>query len=312
MPVVRTLRSGIRRTGVALAVGASTLALAACGISAPSSSSGPSTARAGGTTTITMPSAAAQGTTTNRGREDASPDADEANERIELHDAPPSRADTGAQTSVVPITSAGTHHVRGSLGDGVLQVHAATGEAIHLILEGVSVLSSDGPALSATGPGDIIVELAHGTTNALLSVTGDAISAAGDLLVTGPGSLVVTAMSGHGITGRGEVVLDADRLSISAGGDAVQGQDAVRVVGGEIDAVAGGDAFRSPVHRAPDEDGTSGLVEILGGRIHVSSDSPSRFPSDDGPGGPTGRTLDIGHTTAPDRPALPLEADAVA
>lgn len=291
MPVVRTLRSGVRRTTVALAVGASTLALAACGVAAPSSSTVSAMARSGTAPSIAAPSSNADTSGTSRERDEDTEGDDEADDRgggehrVDLSDAAAAQDAQGPQT--VAITTAGTHRIHGSLGEGVLQVRAPEGEVVHLVMEGVSVLRSDGPALSVTGPGDTLLELAEETTNALLSVADDAVSAAGDLFVTGPGSLVVTALQGDGLTSGGEAVLDAGHVAISAGGDAVHGKDAVRVLGGEVDAVGGARAFRS-----------SGPVELLGGRLHVDSQIPSAVPSADAPAAPALRTVDVATTAA--------------
>lgn len=176
------------------------------------------------------------------------------------------------------ITSGGTYTLTGAITDGMIEVE--TDKDVKLILNGVTVTNSNGPALYVANADNVVVELAAGTTNTFTDSSTysgwdedvcAAIFSHDDLVIQGEGSLVVNGNYEDGIVGKDDLKVTGGNLTITAKDDGLRGRDSVYITGGTLEISAGGDAIRS---NNSDETG-KGWIKIDAGVLSLSA-------SDDG------------------------------
>jgi hypothetical protein len=200
--------------------------------------------------------------------------------------------------SVVTITEAGFYNISGTLTDGQIVV-AADDEAddVTLILNGVNITNSDGPAIYVVSADGATITLAEGTHNYLTDGaaynlgTDDEPDAAlfsnSDLVINGTGSLSVDANYADGIASKDDLTIESGTITVAAVDDGIRGRDSVVISGGAITLNAGGDGIKA----TNDEDVAKGYVTISGGTISITA-------VDDGIQAETAITVSGGSTAA--------------
>lgn len=175
---------------------------------------------------------------------DASYDASTAT-LIKLADGATTVSGTGAtiEGDTVTITDAGTYVMSGSIGNGQLIVAAPDDAKVQLVLDGVSITSSDSAALLVSSADKVFVTLPANRDNTLATSAAYAASDEGidgtifakdDLIFNGGGKLTVSSAEGHGIVGNDDVKLCLDssgKLMVTAAKSALNANDSVRSTG---------------------------------------------------------------------------------
>ena len=180
----------------------------------------------------------------------------------------------------VTITAAGTYLITGTLSEGSITVAAGEEDKVQLVLSGVSVHNSDGPALYVRSGDKVFLTLADGTDNALTDGSGytvtdgdteldAAVFSRSDLTINGGGSLTVTGSNKHGVVSKDDLVVVGCDLIVTAQNAALSGKDCVKIAEASLNLTAGTDGIRSD----NDEDAECGYVYIHSGDITVRSDS---------------------------------------
>lgn len=174
----------------------------------------------------------------------------------------------GASTSQISIAStlAGVEYLlSGTTTDGYLEITSS--ERVKVTLDGVSITSSNGPALSMLSTDRCFLHLATGTTNTLTDSatytrTGSgALYTAGPMLFNGKGSLTVTGVKSHAIYGKTYIRVFEGSITVpTAAKDAIHSKTLFRMDGGKLDLTALGDGI----------DGDTGSAEIHGGSLRVN------------------------------------------
>jgi hypothetical protein len=208
---------------------------------------------------------------------------------------------TGATASagLITISEAGTYVLSGSFTGQVL-VTADSEDKVQIVLDGVTITSTDGPAINVQQADKVFLTLADGTQNAVSdseNYTLDAdsdepnacIYAKDDLTINGSGSLTVTGVYNHGIYCKDDLKVCGGTLTITAANAGLKGKDSVSVCAGTISITSGGDAIKSN----NDSDTTLGWVAIDGGDITLSA-------GDDGIDAETAVTVNGGTLTVTD------------
>ena len=184
--------------------------------------------------------------------------------------------------STVTITEEGVYIVSGSLSDGQIIVDADDSAKVQIVLNNVSVTSSDSAALYVKSADKVFVTLADGTENTLAnggSFTADgdtnvdgAIFAKDDITINGSGSLTVSSPAGHGIVGKDDVKIAGGIITIEAAKHGVQANDSVRVAEADVNITAGTDG----IHVSDDADEEEGTASdsyfyIADGSVTISA-----------------------------------------
>ncbi|QWU17886.1 carbohydrate-binding domain-containing protein [Paenibacillus sophorae] len=168
---------------------------------------------------------------------------------------------TGAAVddSTVNITAGGNYILSGSLTDG--QVNINTKERVNLILSGISITNSSGPALLVTDAKEVTITLTPGTTNSLSddgsTDENDAALFTNDtLVINGEGALVVTGSNNEGISSDDDIIVNGGSIKVTAPDDGINAHDDITINGGYVNVIADGDGIDS-----------NGTVNINGGTV---------------------------------------------
>ncbi|GII05672.1 carbohydrate-binding domain-containing protein [Planobispora takensis] len=177
--------------------------------------------------------------------------------------------------STVTITAGGVYRFSGTLSDGQVVV-TAPDATVRLILDGADVSSSSTAAIAATEVGELIVILADGSRNTLADAgsyaddadVNAALFSAGDLTVTGAGSLEVRGNGNDAIAAKDGLVVQSGTVTVTrAADDGIRGKDYVVVDGGTVTVTSGGDGIKADNA----EDADSGYVSVTGGAVTVTA-----------------------------------------
>ena len=189
-----------------------------------------------------------------------------------------------ADGKTVTVTKAGTYLVNGSMADGQIVVDTADDSKVVLVLNGVSLACSDGPAVFVkTAPKRVEFYTAAGSVNILSDGTGYVVAdedqaegqiypnaciyACEDLRFEGEGTLYVNGNADKGINTKDDLDVRSGTLVITSVGVGMRGNDSVTVSGGEITVTAGGDGIKS----ANIETVGKGQVLIENGTLYITA-----------------------------------------
>ena len=178
--------------------------------------------------------------------------------------------------NVLLIDDEGDYLLSGELNGRIL-IDAGKKEKVRLILNGVTINSTDSAAIFALKADKATLTMAEGSVNSVtaggnLLVEDDeeldaAIYSKADLVINGEGSLNVTSPKYHGILSKDDLRIISGSITVNAYDDGIRGRDALLVYGGEINVAAGNDGLKSN----NDEDAEKGYISIDGGKVTVSA-----------------------------------------
>ncbi|MGI6109305.1 MAG: carbohydrate-binding domain-containing protein [Eubacteriaceae bacterium] len=175
------------------------------------------------------------------------------------------------------ISSEGTYILTGTLDDGQILVTAGDSAKVQIVLNGVTITNSDGPAIYVKSGDKIFVTLAANSSNTL-SDTGAAYAAAddntdgvvfskSDLCFNGSGSLTINAGYKHGIVSKDDLVMTGGTYNITAAGQGLAGKDCIKIADGSYTINAGTDCLQSD----NTEDASKGYIYIQGGTFNLTA-----------------------------------------
>ena len=151
--------------------------------------------------------------------------------------------------STVTITQAGSYTLTGSLSDGQILVDAGNENKVRLILNGVSITSSDSAAIYVRSADKVVISLMDGTSSTLSNggnfVQTDennvdaVIFSKDDLTLKGSGFLTISSPAGHGIVGKDDLKIKSGTLSITAARKTLSANDTLTVDDGVLTLNAG-------------------------------------------------------------------------
>lgn len=175
------------------------------------------------------------------------------------------------------ITSGGTYTFSGTKKDVMITVDAKDAD-VNIILDGVTINNSNGPAIYVRKADKVTITLADGTVNTLsdgssYSVTdGDTtldavIFSKADLTINGSGTLNLTGNYKHGVVSKDDLIVSSGTFDITSANVGLNGKDCVKINGGDITINAGSDGIRSD----NDEDTSKGYIYIYGGKTDITA-----------------------------------------
>ncbi len=175
----------------------------------------------------------------------------------------------------VTITAAGTYILTGSLDDGSVIVDATKDDKVQLVLNGVSIRSSDYAAIYVKQADKVFVTLADGTVNTLVNggsytqtdenEVDAVIFAKDDITFNGTGTLRITANAGSGVVGKDEVTITMGVYEITAAEHAIRAKDSLAIADGSFTLYANEDGL----HAENGDDETLGSIYIAGGSFVI-------------------------------------------
>ena len=176
-----------------------------------------------------------------------------------------------AEGSTVTISTAGTYIVSGNLTDGSITVTTSENDKVQIVLNGVKIACSSGPAIDVRSADKCFVTLAEGTQNSLSDASEDAnacIYATCDLTINGSGSLDVSGNYRHGVFSKDDLVVYGGSINVSAVEDGLNGKDSVKIGAGDISIDSGADGVKSSKSTSPEK----GFVYVSGGSLSIDAE----------------------------------------
>ena len=153
-------------------------------------------------------------------------------------------------SSTLKITEGGIYNLTGTISDG--NIYIDTKDNVKLILNGVTINSSDGPAIYIENANVVYIELASGTVNYLTdsetysdSNINGTIFSKDDLIIGGDGKLVIDANYEDGIVSKDNLKIVSGKFEIESVDDGIRGKDSVVIMNGNFKINASGDAIKS-------------------------------------------------------------------
>lgn len=174
--------------------------------------------------------------------------------------------------SKVTITSAGDYRFTGSCSDGQIIVAADTEEKVKIVLDGVDLNCTDGPAVFIRKAKKCTVELADGSSNKLSDSAKDKVNdgvifSNDTLRIKGGGSLEINAGNAHGISSDDDLIIEGGNFVINSVKSGIMAHDDITISGGEFDIKGGTNGIKS---KGGDNAKGKGTININGGRILAS------------------------------------------
>lgn len=180
-----------------------------------------------------------------------------------------------AEGSTVTISTAGTYIVSGNFADGSITVPTSENDKIQIVLNGVKIACSSGPAIDIQSADKCFITLAEGTQNSLSDgsafTSEDAnacIYATCDLTINGSGSLDVSGNYCHGVFSKDDLVVYGGTIWVSAVEDGLNGKDSVKIGAGDISIDSGADGVKSSKSTNPEK----GFVYVSGGSLSIDAE----------------------------------------
>ncbi len=183
--------------------------------------------------------------------------------------------ETALTDGALVLREAGEYELSGSLRDGRILI-AVDGEdsEVLLVLNGVSVRCSDGPALEALQADRLTLSLAEGTENSLHSggsdmpapekdATGAALRTEGSLTLEGSGRLTVEGFINNGIACKKDLRILGGQLKVTAANCGIRANRSLELRDGAVSITAGNDGLCTR------SDKLQGDMELSGGSLTV-------------------------------------------
>ncbi len=175
--------------------------------------------------------------------------------------------------SVVTISKPGAYLISGSCPDGQLIINC--GDDVFLILSGVDLTCSNGPAILCENAGKLTVTLAEGSVNSLSDGagytdesgedTGAALFSRDTLVINGNGTLNVNGVYKDGIKSKDGLKLCGGTISVTSAEDGIIGRDYLLAAAGEVTVNSGRDGLKSTNSAETDK----GYVSVTGGSYRL-------------------------------------------
>ena len=177
----------------------------------------------------------------------------------------------------ITITAAGTYLLSGEKSDVMVIVNAENKE-VHIVLSGVTIKNSKGPAIYVKSAKKVTITLQDGTTNTISdgssysvsdsnSTLDAAIFSKADLTINGNGTLTLKGNYKHGIVSKDDLIITSGTFNITSKKVGISGKDCVKISGGNITVNAGSDGIRSD----NTDDASKGYIYISGGTINITA-----------------------------------------
>ena len=200
--------------------------------------------------------------------------------------------------SVVTITAGGDFIFYGTVNDGQICVNTATEEKVTVILDGVNITNSNGPAIFINEAKRCTIKSREGTVNYLSDGGKDkennAVIFSNDTVrLKGNGELNITANNAHGISSDDDIIIDngtynitskksgliahdditinEGRLNIKGGTNGIKSKGTLNINGGYSVISGGTKEEKSSVYSEHSFSYTGGYVYAAGNKVSVPS-----------------------------------------
>jgi len=183
---------------------------------------------------------------------------------------------SGATSSegVLSITSAGTYIVQGSL-EGQIHIEATEQDFIHLVLNGATITSNNGPAIYGVSASKVTItvvgenQISDSTNYTVVDEEPDAcLFVDADLSINGPGSITVSGNYGDAIRCKKDLKIVSGNVIVpNAVQRGIKAKNSLCIKDGTIDVTS----TNSGIKVTRDNSSEKGYIVIDGGNIAIST-----------------------------------------
>lgn len=174
--------------------------------------------------------------------------------------------------SGLTIKESGVYTLTGEING---QVVINTEGNVKLILDNVTIKSSNGPCILVQEAENVTIELKDGSTNTLTdssNYTGyeeedSTIFSHDDLELTGNGTLVVNSNYADAIVSKDDLTITSGTYKIKSVDDGIRGKDSVYIIDADITIDAEGDGIKS----TNDTDEAKGYILVKNGTFNINA-----------------------------------------
>ena len=166
--------------------------------------------------------------------------------------------------SVATITAGGDYRFSGKVSEGQICVNTATEDHVTVVLDGVDISNSSGPAIFVYEAKKCTIKVREGTTNNLSGGVKDkgkngVICSNDTLRFKGNGTLNITTNNSHGISSDDDIIVENGIYNINSDKSGLIANDDITINGGTININGGTNGIKS-----------KGTLNINGGSTIVS------------------------------------------
>ena len=178
--------------------------------------------------------------------------------------------------TAVTLTRAGYYYLSGVCSDGQLIIDCGKDDDVFIVLEGLELTCSTGPAILCKKADKLTITLAGGSVNTLSDGTGYSPETAEDtgaalfsqdtMVINGTGTLNVNGVYKDGIKSKDGLKLCGGTINITAAEDGMIGKDYLLAAGGTITVNSGCDGIKS----TNSSNSEKGYITISGGSLSLT------------------------------------------
>lgn len=173
-------------------------------------------------------------------------------------------SNVSVEGSVVKINAGGDYIFTGSVSDGQIYINTQTEEKITLVLNGVDISNSSGPAIFIDEAKKCTIKIKEGSVNNLSDGGKDKINdgvifSNDTLRFKGGGELNITSGNAHGIASDDDIIIENGTYNITSVKSGIFAHDDITISGGNLDIKGGTNGIKS-----------KGTINISGGNSIIS------------------------------------------
>lgn len=176
----------------------------------------------------------------------------------------------------ITISEEGVYVISGDVENTTIIVDADDEAKVQLVLNGVSIVNDDAPAIYVKSADKVFVTLTDSDNYMEVSgyfvADGDTnldavIFSKDDLVLNGTGSLKIVSTKGNGITSKDDLKITGGTYSITSLEDALEANDSIRIADGNITI----DSDKDGLHSENEDDDSLGYIYISGGTLNITA-----------------------------------------
>lgn len=176
----------------------------------------------------------------------------------------------------VTLNKEGVYVLSGEVENVTVVVDAAEDAKVQIVLDGVSVINDDAPAIYVKAGDKVFVTSTDSKNHMEVSgsyvADGDTnldavIFSRSDVTLNGTGTLEIVSKQGNGISSKDDLKITGGVYTIHSSADALEANDAILINDGTITI----DTEKDALHSENDEDASRGNIYIEGGVLNISA-----------------------------------------
>lgn len=176
----------------------------------------------------------------------------------------------------VTLNKEGVYVLSGEVKNVTVVVEAAEDAKVQIVLDGVSIINEDSPAIYVKAADKVFVTSTDSKNH--MEVTGSYVAdgdtnldavifSKADMTLNGIGDLEIVSIQGNGVTSKDDLKVTGGVYTIHSSADSIEANDSIRIYDGDITIVTDKDAL----HSENDEDASLGYIYIKNGTLNITA-----------------------------------------